>query len=165
MLSTNTIGSNLLSPDGYSSAGHVRSRSIGQSPLLGTHALDANMAADAARLGILPAGLGSHGLPDHSLGLGHDEISAAYARAGVSPRFGPVDYGYDLGGLNGGGNYRNEYDLGLDGLGGVSPRSRRGSLSGGVDGLGLSNGNFGEGFGSGGLLDNRGRRDSLPFQY
>jgi hypothetical protein len=80
------LGGDLLSSGGY---GHQRSRSIGHSPLVGTHALEAEMAADAARLGLLPTGLGAGGFASRgggAMGSGLDERSAAYARAGASPR-------------------------------------------------------------------------------
>lgn len=126
--------------------------------MLGLHALDSEMAADAARLGILPSGLGRDG-------YAIDDRAAAYARAGVSPRFGPVDGAYHHGGQNslGDGLAVDEGGFGLDGLGAGYSRGRRGSLGGGEDFM-LGDEGFDTGYGND-LLFERGRRDSLPFSY
>lgn len=169
------LGGDLLSSGGY---GHQRSRSIGHSPLLGTHALEAEMAADAARLGLLPTGLGVGGFASRgggAMGAGLDERSVAYARAGASPRFGPADAAYNSGYGGGAGSYgdvlgpstgyQGGYDLGLDdlgGLGGNYPRSRRGSFNHGND-FSQGSGGFNPGFDGADL--SRSRRDSLPFQH
>lgn len=171
MMGDSLLGSNLLPNDNYGRMGHQRSTSVGQSPHLGTHALDASMAAEAARLNILPNGLGMNGLGHGGLGSngigGFDDRAAAYSRAGVSPRFGPVDVAYNQGyGIENGalGGMYGGQDLGLDGLGtgGRYGRSRSGSLGQGND---FSLGSSGLGPGYGGDAYGRGRRDSLPFQY
>jgi hypothetical protein len=171
MMGDSLLGSNFLPHDNYGSLGHQRSTSMGQSPLLGTHALDAAMAAEAARLNILPNGLGLNdlghrGLAGNGIG-GFDDRDAAYARAGVSPRFAPVDSGYNQGyGIDNGplGGMYGGQDLGLDGLGsgGVYGRGRSGSLGQGSD---FSLGPSGLDHDHGGDMFGRGRRVSLPFQY
>jgi hypothetical protein len=160
----------LLGPSSYG-GGHVRHTSMGHSPMLGSHTLDPAMAAEAAALGILPSALGGgghSGLGGYGGVYGDQDRAAAYARAGVSPRFGPMDGGFDSGYGHGGGGM---HDLGLDvlglGGGGGMSRSRRGSLSGAGPGdFGQYNGQ--DGYSGGGFDDNllgRQRRNSQPFDY
>lgn len=146
LLAASSLGDGYLSGTAYPAVSRQRARSIGQSPLLGTHALDAGMAGEAARLGILPVGLGVDGLGTGNL-TGLNEGVAAYAQPGVSPRFGPVgsfyDSPYDSGThASESSNYNRLQALGLDGLGGshLDP-------------------------GYGASMGSRIRRDSLPFQY
>lgn len=171
LLSGQHLGSGMLHPGGLGQSGPARSRSIGQSPLLGTHALEANMAAEAARLGILPSGLGMDGRGSGSMGYGLDDRSAAYARAGASLRFGPADaaygsgYGSGVGGFAGHASPYDHYDLGLDGLGlPAGTRSRRGSLTGGANAYNMI-GASAQDMGFDPTMAGRGRRDSIPFQY
>lgn len=117
------------------------------------------MAGEAARLGILPDGLGIG-----DLGASQNARAAAYARAGVSPRFGPIQpdltASYGLGSTG----YNTIQDLGLDDLGRLDgySRSRRGSLSR-PDGFDLDGGHLDPGYDA--PIGSRLRRDSLPFQY
>lgn len=171
LLSGQHLGSEMLHSGGLGPSGHARSRSIGQSPLLGTHALEANMAAEAARLGILPSGLSMDGRGSGSMGYGLDDRAAAYARAGASPRFGPAEaaygsgYGSGVGGFAGHSSPYDNYDLGLDGLGlPAGTRSRRGSLTGGANDYNLMGGSALD-MGFDPAMGGRVRRDSIPFQY
>ena len=160
-----------LSPRGY---GHNRSRSTG-----GGNATDAEMAAEAARLGIgspyMSGGLGGR---SPYLGNGLGSPGRMGGGGGMSPRgqyfqSPREEYGGD------------KYDLGLGG----GSRSRRGSLNGGggMDAYGREDyglgggGNDAYGLGGGQDMDDyglnasgssgynyggdgRARRDSMPFE-
>ena len=157
--------------------GHTRSRSHGASPLLGglpltgnsprlnVIGLDDDMIREAARLGIPLTsfgmgggglgGLGSPSLGYGSGGLGIGDRSALLNYAGVSPRLAAYPDGlggdpYSGLGAAGGSLGRRASIASLNGYGDLgTPRSRAGSLSGGL-------GDY-DAYGS------RGRRDSLPF--